>query len=111
MISQFAINRLFYRLEACAAAGERCPFNDEINTDALGELARSGKIRVEVFRENWRVVTILMGSNAGRQTKEYPGGGMPYLVKTSAGTFRNGRPIETLSQRYGRQQPSKPRQF
>ena len=33
-------------------------------------LARGGKIRIDVYPHNWRVVTILMGPYAGKETGE-----------------------------------------
>lgn len=107
MISDTAIEKLFDQLVVIAEASERCPTNDKINTDALRALVRYGRVRIEVFRENWRVVTILTGQSAGKSTKFYPGGGAPYLVSNKNGTFRNGvaiRPAGTFNASV----PSKP---
>ena len=74
---------LFERIEEIAVKGERCPFNEALPAGGLGALARAGKIRVEVFRHNWRVVTILVGPHAGAKTQMDPyikTGSKPYVV-------------------------------
>ena len=86
MISQVTIENTFKRLEAAAAAGERCPQSPPMGTlssAAAGQLARAGKIRIEIFMHNWRVVTIMEGPHAGKQTQPPPagkGGGKPYKI-------------------------------
>lgn len=71
-------------LEAAAVNNERCPQNSPHGPLTPGhttELARTGKIRIEVFRGNWRVVTILVGPNRGKQTAPEPSGAIrPYMV-------------------------------
>lgn len=74
---------LFERIEAIAVNGERCPFNEALPAGGLSALARAGKIRIEVFRHNWRVVTILVGPHAGIKTMQDPYIGpnaKPYVV-------------------------------
>lgn len=74
-------------LRDAAAAGLRCPANHEIRAAAYAhgltfpiecypsELAYAGRIRVEVYARNWRVVEI-----DGLRTMEPPRGGEPYKV-------------------------------
>lgn len=77
-------NAAFSEVEQAAVEGRRCPLNSEghINSKTLGDLAHAGKIRIEVFAHNWRVVTILCGPNAGKQTAPppYAGIGPAYVV-------------------------------
>lgn len=83
----------FAMLERCAIAGERCPQTQPHGPLTPGHttiLVREGKIRIEVFRHNWRVVTILAGPNAGKQTKACPAGGRPYMVVTRDSVSRPG---------------------
>lgn len=76
-------DKLFARIVNIAVAGERCPFNEHLPTGGLSALAREGKLRIEVFRHNWRVVTILVGEHTGKKTKQDPAlepGARPYVV-------------------------------
>lgn len=73
----------FDHIAAVAARGERCPFNEQMPAGLLPRLARAGKIRIEVFRHNWRVVTILQGEHAGKTTAHdtsMSAGSKPYVV-------------------------------
>lgn len=86
----------FATLERCAAAGERCPVNQpkgSFPSDRTSKLARQGKIRVEIFRYNWRVVTILVGPHAGKQTAPAPEGTRPYVIIDKNGSRCNGKPL------------------
>lgn len=78
-ISETNVNLTFERLQDIAIRGERCPFNDALPSGALSVLARSGRIRIEVFRHNWRVVTIMTGPHSGQQTMRDPA--MPTFAK------------------------------
>ena len=100
---------LFDRIVACALKGERCPMNyplGPINGPGLSALARAGHIRIEVFMHNWRVVTILSGEHAGKQTQSPPKGkgtGMPYrTIDARTSPRRNDIPLEN------RREPWKP---
>lgn len=73
----------FARLVACAVAGERCPTNDQMAPSAFSHLARQGRIRIRVFRLNYRVVDILVGEHAGKSTMDAPDrrrGEKPYKI-------------------------------
>ena len=74
-------DEVFRLLELAAIAGERCPKSKPYGP-LPGELTQAlvaeGRIRVEIFAENWRVVTILTGPHAGASTKAAPKGGQPY---------------------------------
>lgn len=72
---------LMHMLEDYASRGERCPtatmFAERVAGDvrrALHRLQYRGRIRVQVFGHNYRVVTILTGPLAGKQTKPAPRG-------------------------------------
>lgn len=72
--------RVFSLLVDAAIAGRRCPTADELENAAgtYGRiapilLAEEGKIRIEVFAHNWRVVTICEGPHAGAKTAPPPG--------------------------------------
>ena len=77
------IERDFGLLEAAAVAGERCPFSNPfgpISSASITALVESGRIRSEVYRHNWRVVTILDGPHKGKSTQAAAPGLAPYLV-------------------------------
>ena len=102
-------DRSFALLEAAAIAGERCPQGQPhgpIPSGHTKKLAEQGKIRIEIFRHNWRVVTILVGPNAGKETKACPVGGMPYMVVDHRRTERH-----LTHQERNRPGPSAPRRI
>lgn len=96
----------FDKIVASAVANERCPQNDKIPAAAFSALAREGRIRVRVYRKNYRVVDILVGPHAGAQTKDAPDrrrGEKPYkVVDASAPPLRATIPLAN------RQAPWKP---
>ncbi len=109
---------VFAWLAEYAARGERCP---QVGTSRPGTkfpltsahtsaLAHAGKIRVEIFRYNWRVITILVGEHKGKSTERDPNDGFPYLTVDARGTFRNGRQIATRLRDRG-PEPSAPRKI
>lgn len=77
-------NEAFRIVEAAAVAGERCPTNDQMPDGmqtVIGRLARAGRVRIEVYGRNWRVVEILTGPNKGKRTQEHPTpGARPYRI-------------------------------
>lgn len=92
-------NKTFDVLAAYAVGRRRCPQRGEIDSAAVVGLAKAGRVRVEIFPRNWRVVEILDGPHKGKRTQEPPGGKTgaaraqrmrPYLVIDSSGTRRNG---------------------
>jgi len=65
-------------IAALADANHSCPLDSQLRerlgkSTSLESLAYAGHIVIEVFRENQRVVTILSGPHAGKQTKRPPG--------------------------------------
>lgn len=64
----------FAMFERAAASGARCPKSgvDGLTSQIASGLARSGKIRIDVYPHNWRVVTILTGPQAGKTTAPAP---------------------------------------
>lgn len=84
-LTQSQLDNAFALLERAAVEGERCPQSrpyGPLAPRAAGQLARAGRIRVEIFQWNWRVVTILEGTNKGKHTARcpHPGSGKPYKV-------------------------------
>jgi hypothetical protein len=64
----------FKMLEKVALAGARCPVSrvNGLTSQLTSELARTGKIRIDVYPHNYRVITILAGPHAGRATAPPP---------------------------------------
>jgi hypothetical protein len=110
-----ALERAFALIEEAAAKGERCPQNDQLgNYGLVPELARRGRIKIEVFAHNWRVATILTGPHAGKHTLLHKGKSPPYVVIDHNG--RHGSKAGTHEQRMARlraeagvREPSAPR--
>lgn len=96
----------FARLEQCAEGRDRCPQNDQIPSAAFSALARAGRIKVMVFRKNYRVVEILVGPQAGKRTADATDrriGEVPYMViDANSPTRRKDIPKKN------RQEPWKP---
>jgi hypothetical protein len=84
------IEEVFGRIVQAAVRNERCPLNNEgVYSDVAKQLALSGRIMIEVFGKNYRVITILEGEHAGRHTDRAPvRGWLPYLVIDKKGTRR-----------------------
>lgn len=86
----------FAVLEHAAATGERCPMNKTRGfwKTMISSLAHAGKIRIEVFSRNWRVVTILEGPQRGKATAAPPfKTNGPYLTIDAEGRKRHGWPV------------------
>jgi hypothetical protein len=84
-------NRVLKMLEIAARDGARCPMNSELPVGAkqmLPDLAREGKIKIEVSGHNWRTVTILEGPEKGKKTAPDPTGSLPYITIDGEGTKR-----------------------
>jgi hypothetical protein len=108
------IEECFALLEQAAIAGARCPQSAPFGPVRSGDvtaLCRDGKILVEVFVHNWRVVTILTGPHAGKKTETPPTfNHSPKPYKTVGRETRvNGRIQESYSTRSKRIGPSAPR--
>ena len=66
---------VFNAILAAALAGERCPQLEEFphgTAHAIYKLADAGKIIIETYAHNWRVVEIAFGPHIGRRTKACP---------------------------------------
>ncbi len=93
-------------IEAAALAGERCPQNTPhgpLVLRSVTELYRAGVIRGEVYRDNYRVITLLAGPHAGKSTaapQRDHGAPLPkpYLVIDRAGSLylRRIQPSESV---------------
>jgi len=102
------VEATYRALEDAAIAGVRCPENDglEGGSKAVGELARAGRITVEIYGHNYRVVVIANGVQVGKRTAAHPYGGKPWKI-IGRETFINGRQVDRGASR--REEPSKPR--
>lgn len=76
------IDTVFGLLVDAARKGERCPQGWQLGdrNKLVAALARAGRIRVEVWAHNWRVVEIAEGPHKGKRTLKAPCGIKPYVV-------------------------------
>jgi hypothetical protein len=90
----------FAEIERAAVNDARCPTNrsqeNPTGTLRIGvttELVREGKIKIEVYAHNWRVVELLTGPNAGKRTQKppYKYATKPYLVLPALAVSRPDR--------------------
>lgn len=83
-VTQAVLDRNYALIEAAAIKGERCPQSKPhgpLDGAAPAALARAGRIRLEVFVHNWRVVTIMEGEHKGKTTAPCPQEGrVPYRI-------------------------------
>lgn len=110
-----SIEHAFALLEQAAITGSRCPQGDVIPSRMVTALARAGHILVEVYVHNYRVVTILTGPNAGKETAPPPKPqgrqrSTPYKI-VGKETRVNGRVQETYETRTLRAGPSTPKDY
>lgn len=98
----------FSILERAAKLGERCPQSfpfGPLASNVTTTLAHEGRIRIEIFAHNWRVITILSGPNRGKHTmlSPYKGSGKPYKTIGTETTIntRISRRIDALSSPQG----------
>jgi len=88
---QAEIDAAFISMERAAAKGVRCPVNKtfDVTSYRTMALAKAGRIKIEVYAHNWRVVTILTGPHAGKTTAMPPyKHGRPYRTITKEGEMR-----------------------
>jgi hypothetical protein len=81
--SEKLIAEHFALFEYAAVRSLRCPKNSPfgpIQSPVLRELYRRGMIKGEIYISNWRVITLLVGPNAGKSTATFPGAGKPYKI-------------------------------
>jgi len=69
----------FAAIEQAALRGERAPTNQTgenpagtLRSGITTELLKQGRIKVEIYALNWRVIEILTGPHAGERTKGPP---------------------------------------
>ena len=69
-MKKISLSEAFAILESCAASGARCPIagTNGLTSDLTGKLAREGKIRIDIYPHNYRVITILNGLQRGKTT-------------------------------------------
>ncbi len=82
-LTETMIARQFALLEQAAEQGTRCPMSypkGPINRGVVGELVARGMIKSEVSGQNYRVVTILKGPQAGKQTAPNPTGAKIFRI-------------------------------
>lgn len=102
--SQKYLDAAFALLAEKALKGERCPTASTIAQRYVSTLAHEGRIFIEVFVHNYRVVTIMEGEAKGKKTAPPPivvahdgqrRAPKPYLTVGKEGTRRNGKLIDT----------------
>lgn len=100
------IDKAFTLLEHIALAGARCPCtsgpyaSNMLTSELIGALARDGRILVEIYAHNWRVVTLLTGPHKGKHTAHSPSkfAKTPYQTIDSTGArYTGGRRVSVAS--------------
>lgn len=114
---QAVLDHVLALITDAAVRGARCPVVNEIERSleqaglpyggaarSVPVLARAGKLKIEVFRHNYRVVTICDGAHRGKQTAPCPDAkARPYLVISPSGeTSRPQRLRRAAPGGYGR---------
>jgi hypothetical protein len=91
---KFQLDTMFDAYLYAAKIGARCPTKAELfqrlgfnASDATKRLAAAGKIVVEIYGRNWRVIEIADGPCKGARTAAPPHGGNPYLTINSEGSW------------------------
>ena len=88
------LEQVFMRFRKAALDGARCPTADDLPPRSpflCGQLAKEGKILIEISGRNWRTVTILVGDAAGKRTASDPHGHHVWRVIGKHHTI-NGKP-------------------
>lgn len=73
----------FDLLVQAAVNGDRCPQtrpHGPLHPAAIRTLIAENRIKSEVYRHNYRVVTILSGPHRGKTTAKAPDGAIPFRV-------------------------------
>lgn len=101
----------FALCEAAAVAGVRAPQGRGDSPIGLRSadttaLALAGRIRVEIYAWNWRVIEILVGPNAGKRTLAAPHGQKPWKIIDQHGSITRCGFVRTAG---SASQPSAPR--
>lgn len=108
-ITAEALNETFAFLVHVACRGERCPAGKPYGPlvpAVMSALAHAGRIRIEIFAHNWRVVTIMEGPLMGRSTMASPRGGLPYRTVFLDHIAVRGNRVMTRRGAGSRPQPS-----
>lgn len=110
--SRFSSDDAFALLQSAAIAGDRCPQAgihgfSSLTSAVTTALAHAGRIRIEIYAWNFRVIEILTGPHAGKRTAPGPNGQKPWKIIDANGT-RTRRGTVNFG-RQGRSQPSAPR--
>jgi hypothetical protein len=82
-MSNLTIAADYVLIETAAIKGERCPKQRPFGPLSYGStiaLARSGRIRIELYAHNWRVITLLDGPHRGCSTAPAPNGWRRYKM-------------------------------
>lgn len=107
-VTQQQLDAVFDRIVQAAVNGERCPQtgHDGFTSAITTALARAGRILIEVYARNWRVVEILTGPHKGKRTMACPHNrsAAPHIV-VGRETYQGG----SRQHRSSGQQPSAPR--
>lgn len=108
-ITAETLNETFALLKEVARKGERCPAGKPFGPlvpAVMSALAHAGRIRIEIFCHNFRVVTIMEGPNKGLQTMPSPHGGLPYRTVFRDHIAVRGNRVMAHAGSGGRPQPS-----
>jgi len=87
-IGRADIDAAFAALVQAALRDERAPTNKgsenptgTMHRKIMSALLNEGRIRVEIYAKNWRVIEILTGPHAGKRTKAPPNqNSRPYKI-------------------------------
>lgn len=72
MPTQADLDAAYALIEQAAIKGERCPQNHPhgpLFVGATTALCKLGKIKIEIYAINWRVIALLEGPHKGKRTK------------------------------------------
>lgn len=111
-IPRMTVDDAFALIEQAAINGERCPQSTgpgaTLPSAHVSALARAARISVEISSKNWRLVTILTGTHAGKSTLRSPHkGSRVYQTIDTRGAVVNGKLTDHGAS--SRSKPSAPR--
>lgn len=90
-------------IAAAAVGGERCPLTipyGPVRQNSLEWLTKNGLVRTELYRHNYRKVTILTGEHAGRSTAPPPDETLkPWLTIDANGRYKAGKEVPLVTRR------------
>lgn len=107
--SDLALDLCFAALESAAVNNQRCPLNrtaggpSEVCSAYISELARLGRIRVDISGQNYRAVKLLAGPHAGKSTLPHPDGHPTWKIVGIITTI-NGKPWDAAEYRRRREE-------